>query len=108
MEIWKDHDIETGNMAMKSKAYKSVWDAIADTPGEAANLKIRSELMIVLEKLIKDEDLTQKEAAELLGVTQPRVSDLLRGKINLFSIDTLVNMLQAAGMSTRIKIAKVA
>jgi predicted XRE-type DNA-binding protein len=65
---------------------------------EAENLRIRSELMARLRKLIEDEDLTQARAARLLGVSQPRVSDLVRGRIDLFSIDTLVTMLARIGV----------
>ncbi len=64
----------------------------------AENLRIRSELMIQLEKLIEREGLTQTAAARLFGVSQPRVSDLVRGRIELFSIDVLVNMLAKAGV----------
>jgi predicted XRE-type DNA-binding protein len=65
---------------------------------EAEHLRIRSELMTRLAQVIDDRDLTQAEAARVFGVSQPRVSDLVRGKIDLFSIDTLVNMLARAGM----------
>jgi predicted XRE-type DNA-binding protein len=65
---------------------------------EAENLKIRSDLMIRLTRVIDARGLTQAQAAELLGVTQPRVSDLVRGKIDRFSIDTLVAMLGQAGV----------
>jgi predicted XRE-type DNA-binding protein len=64
---------------------------------EAENLKIRSDLMIRLTRVIHARGLTQAQAAELLGVTHPRVSDLVRGKIDRFSIDTLVAMLRHAG-----------
>jgi predicted XRE-type DNA-binding protein len=64
---------------------------------EAANLRIRADLMIQLRKLIEARGLTQAEAAKLLRVSQPRVSDLMRGKIDVFSIDTLVNMVTHAG-----------
>ena len=66
-------------------------------PDEAENLRIRSELMLEVEKLIKARRLTQKDAAKLLGVTQPRISDLVRGKLARFSIDALVEMLGRAG-----------
>ena len=65
---------------------------------EAENLRIRSDLMVRLTKVIRDEGLTQAEAARVFGVSQPRVSDLVRGKIDLFSIDMLVNMLAKAGL----------
>jgi|SRR3990172_6273198 len=71
-------------------------------PEEAENLRIRSDLMARLCRVIEEEDLTQARAARLFGVTQPRVSDLVRGKIDLFSIDTLVNMLAKAGVRVRV------
>jgi predicted XRE-type DNA-binding protein len=71
---------------------------------EAENLRIRSDLMARLRKLIDDEGLTQARAARLLGVSQPRVSDLVRGRIDLFSIDTLVNLLAKAGIRVTLKL----
>jgi predicted XRE-type DNA-binding protein len=65
---------------------------------DAENLRLRSELMVKLRRVIERAGLTQAAAAGMLGVTQPRVSDLVRGKIDLFSIDTLVNMLAKAGL----------
>jgi predicted XRE-type DNA-binding protein len=70
---------------------------------EAAHLLIRADLMIQLKKLIEERELTQKHAAEVLGVTQPRISDLVRGRIDLFSIDTLVEMLTRLGVSVTLK-----
>ncbi len=67
-------------------------------PAEAERLRIRSELMIRISSLIAERGLTQSQAAALFGVTQPRVSDLVRGKIDRFSIDTLVDMLAQAGV----------
>ena len=64
---------------------------------EAENLRVRADLMISLSTLIEDRGLTQAQAAKLLGVTQPRVSDLIRGKIQLFSVDSLIEMLGHAG-----------
>ncbi len=69
---------------------------------EAENLRLRSELMIQIRKLIERRDLTQAAAAKVFGVTQPRVSDLVRGRIDLFSIDALVNMLARAGVNVRL------
>ncbi len=66
---------------------------------EAQNLRIRSDLMIELSKMIEVQGLTQAAAAKLLGVTQPRISDLVRGKIDRFSVDTLIEMLGHAGAS---------
>jgi predicted XRE-type DNA-binding protein len=83
---------------MNNDRYASVWDAIEDTPGAAENMKVRSALMHELVTYITNSGMTQSEAARQFGVTQPRISDLTRGKVDLFSIDTLVNMLTAAGL----------
>ena len=84
--------------------FASVWDAIADTPAQAASMRLRSDMMIALGQHIDRVGLTQAQAAKLLGVTQPRISDLKRGKVSLFSLDTLVNMLAAAGIGFRLEI----
>ena len=91
---------------MTRKRYASVWDAIADTPDEAENMKLRSSLMLYLEGEIERRGWTQAEAAAHLGITQPRVSDLLRGKINLFGLDSLVNMVAAMGAHIEVKIRR--
>ena len=93
---------------MSSDSFASVWNAIEDTPAEAENMKLRSSLMMALEQHIRAQGWTQAEAARRLSVTQPRVSDLLRGKIGLFGLDTLVNMVVAAGMRVEMQIASVA
>ncbi len=91
-----------------SQHFESVWDAIEDTPAQAENMKVRSALMIALKERIEAEGLSQANAAKLFGVTQPRISDLLRGKVTLFSIDTLINMLAAAGLHVELHIAQAA
>lgn len=93
---------------MSNERFKSIWDAISDTPAEAENMKLRSALMMALKDHIAAKDLSQAEAAKLFGVTQPRISDLMRGKIDLFSLDTLVNMVVAAGMRVEMNIEKAA
>ena len=93
---------------MSDVRYASVWDAIEADPGQAQNMKLRSRLMMALRDHIAGENLSQAAAATRLGVTQPRISDLVRGKIDLFSLDTLVNMLAAAGLHIEIQIAKAA
>jgi predicted XRE-type DNA-binding protein len=80
---------------MSKKRFANVWDAIEDTPAQAENMKLRSALIMAL----KD---------KLLGVTQPRISDLLRGKIELFGLDTLVNMIGAAGLHVEMRISDAA
>lgn len=79
---------------MKNHVTKgSVFDDLGFTPTEASSLKIRAALMIAIEQEITRRKLTQAKAAKLFGVTQPRISDLKRGKIQLFTIDVLINML---------------
>lgn len=86
--------------------FSSVWDAIEDTPQQAASMQARSVLMFNLAEVIRERGMTQGDAATLFGVTQPRVSDLMRGKINLFSLDTLIDMAATAGMSPTVKVSK--
>jgi predicted XRE-type DNA-binding protein len=93
---------------MSNERFASVWDAIEDTPAQAENMKLRSSLMMALKDHIASEGLSQSRAAKLFGVTQPRVSDLMRGKIELFGLDTLVNMLAAAGLRIELHVAKAA
>ena len=91
---------------MTIQRFASVWDAIEDTPEEAENMKMRSMLMKALKERIESQHLTQANAAKMLRVTQPRVSDLLRGKNSLFAIDALVNMAAASGLVVELKISK--
>jgi predicted XRE-type DNA-binding protein len=92
----------------KTKVYESVWDAIEPDPVEAENLKLRSSLMLALKRQIKNQGLTQAEAAKVLGVTQPRISNLLHGKIDLFGLDILVKMAAIAGLRVTMRIKKAA
>ena len=82
--------------------YESVWDAIESDPAEAERMKMLSGMMMMLTRHIKAQGWTQKEAARRLGVTQPRISDLMRGKISLFSIDSLVGLLSKAGITVEV------
>lgn len=91
-----------------STRFKNVWDAIEDTPALAENMKLRSSLMLALKEHIAEEGLSQGQAAKKFGVTQPRISDLMRGRIELFAIDTLVNMLATAGLHVELHIGKAA
>jgi len=84
--------------------FNSVWDAFEDTPEQAENMRIRSELMRSIETRIRAEGWNRQQAAERIRVTQSRVSDLMRGKIEKFTIDTLVNMVVAAGLHVRFRV----
>jgi predicted XRE-type DNA-binding protein len=90
--------------AQRNQRFDSIWDALEDTPEAAQNMTLRSTLMLTIEEHIKRNKLTQTQAAALFGVTQPRVSDLMRGKIDLFSLDSLINMAVAAGMKIEMRI----
>ena len=90
----------------KERKFASVWDAIEDTPRQAASMRAKAALMMELENLIRKRGMTQSEAARLFGVTQPRISDLTRGKIGLFSLDMLMDMATVAGLEPHITIRK--
>ena len=87
-------------------SFKSVWDALADTPEEAANLRARAGLMRQITEVIEANGWTQMEAGAKCGVTQPRINDLLRGRISRFSLDALVNMAAALGRPVRVELQR--
>lgn len=93
---------------MKRERYTSVWDAIEDDPAMAQNLKLRSSLMLALKQWIRREGLTQTQAANALGVTQPRISNLINGRIDAFALDILVKMAAAAGLHVSMKVKRAA
>jgi predicted XRE-type DNA-binding protein/phage-related protein len=100
-----------GTNAMKQNQARKeadIFPALGFTPAEAENLRIRSAMMRALVSFIRENKLTQARAAKLLGITQPRVSDLMRGKIHLFSIDNLVVLLAAAGLRIDLKVRTAA
>ena len=88
----------------KTVTTKNVFADLGFGPEEAANLRVRARLMAEIEKYIRAQRLTQKKAATRLGVTQPLVSSLLRGKIDLFSTDALITMLAHAGLKVDIRV----
>jgi len=89
---------------MEVQSFESVWDAIADTPAQAANLQARAELVTQITAIIKAGEWTQAEAAARCGVTQPRINDLLRGRVSRFSLDALVNMATALGRRVHVEV----
>jgi predicted XRE-type DNA-binding protein len=91
-----------------TEAFGSVWDALEDTPTEAENMKLRSRVMIAISEAVAAWDVTQTEAARRLGVTQPRLNDLLRGRIGKFSLDALVSLAARAGLSVNLEITMAA
>ena len=90
---------------MANERATSVWDALVDTPEEAENLRVRSQLMRAIRQVVKTWDVSQKEAAQRLHITQPRLNDLLKGKIDKFSLDALVNMWAGADLEIAVHIS---
>ena len=88
----------------KTESYASVWDALADTPEQAANLRARAELMQQIAAIVSESGWTQVEAAKQCGVTQPRINDLLRGRVSRFSLDSLVNIATAIGRRVHVEL----
>ena len=90
------------------RRFASVWDAIEDTPEDAESMKLRARLMMALQDRINRESLSQKQIAKTLGVTHPRASDLMRGRIILFSIESLVGMLTRLGLRVEMNVKPAA
>ena len=86
------------------QTFDSVWDAIADTPQQAANLRARAELMRQIAAIIRANGWTQVTAATHCGVTQPRINDLLRGRVSRFSLYALVNIATALGRRVHVEL----
>jgi predicted XRE-type DNA-binding protein len=94
--------------AMSIQVFESVWDALEDTPTEAKNMKLRSSLMIAISEAVSAWHVTQMDAARRLGVTQPRLNDLLRGRVGKFSLDALVALAARAGLAVHLEITLAA
>lgn len=93
---------------MEAEVFDDVFDALANTPSEAANMKARADLLAVLIERVKAWELPQEAAAKRLAITRPRLNDLLRGKLGKFSLDALVNLAAAAGLTLEIRTREVA
>jgi predicted XRE-type DNA-binding protein len=93
---------------MTTEVFESVWDALEDTPTGAENMKLRSSLMIAINEVVSAWGVTQTDAARHLGVTQPRLNDLLRGRVGKFSLDALVALAARAGLAVQLEITLVA
>lgn len=92
---------------MNAETFDSVFDALADTQAEAANMTARADLLLAIRERIKEWNLTQEDAAARLGLTRPRLNDLMRGKLDKFSLDALVNIAAAAGFRLHIELEDV-
>ena len=93
---------------MSARRFASVWDAIEHTPADAAAMKARADLMMAIREIVDGWNFTQAVAAKRLGITQPRLNDLLRGRINKFSLDALMSIAVHAGLSVRVRVVRSA
>jgi predicted XRE-type DNA-binding protein len=91
---------------MKREKFENVWTALEKSEADAVNLHMRSELMTFIERAVEKWNLPQAEAAARLGLTRPRLNDLLRGKISKFSLDALTSIATRAGLSVKLSIKK--
>ena len=98
----------TDSEGVPGQVFASVWDALEDSPAEAANMRLRSELMIAIRQTVAEWATTQAAAARRLEVTQPRLNDLLRGRIDNFSLDALTVLAARAGLNVRVHIERAA
>lgn len=91
-----------------TRTFANVWDAIEDNPEEAATMTMRSDVMIAIKDEVRSWNTTQANAARRLAITQPRLNDLLNGKINKFSLDTLLTLATRAGLKVKIEVRSAA
>lgn len=93
---------------MERQSFANVWDALEETPAEAMNMTMRSNLLIAIEQRVRGWKVTQAEAARRLGITQPRLNELLRGRVSNFSLDALIVLAGKTGLMVRLDIADAA
>ncbi|BAQ48492.1 MULTISPECIES: XRE family transcriptional regulator [Methylobacterium] len=93
---------------MTTETFANVFDALTDDPAAAANMTARADLLLQIRERIRSWDLPQEQAAARLGLTRPRLNDLMRGKLDKFSLDALVNIATAAGFVLRIHLEDAA
>jgi len=93
---------------MNGQRLDSVWDAIEGSPTEVAHMKLRSNLVVAIREVVESWKVTQVAAAKRLGVTQPRMNDLVRGRIDKFSLDALMKHAVEAGLSIHVKVVRPA
>ena len=92
----------------KARTFANVWEALEDSSEDAVTMTMRSNVMIAINDEVRGWDTTQARAARRLGITQPRLNDLLHGKINKFSLDTLLTLATRAGLKVKIDVRSAA
>ena len=93
---------------MEAQTFANVWDALEDSPEDAATMTMRSNVMTIFNATVRGWNTTQAQAARRLGITQPRLNDLLKGKISKFSLDTLLTLATRAGLKVKIDVRAAA
>jgi predicted XRE-type DNA-binding protein len=93
---------------MKQERFDSIWDALEPSRADAASMKARADMMIAVRETVETWGVTQAVAAKRLGLTQPRMNDLIRGRINKFSLDALINLAARAGLAVRVEVDRPA
>ena len=99
--------IQGERQELRQERFENVWDALEDTPKAATNMRARSDLMIRVQQEVAAWDMTSSAAAGRLGITQPRLNDLLRGKVGKFSLGTLVDLATRAGLQVHFEVEQV-
>jgi predicted XRE-type DNA-binding protein len=94
-------------MRVLTNKFNSVWDALENTESLAANMKAKTKIMIALHDVVEGMGLTQAQASKNLNITQPRLNDLLKGRINRFSLDALFNLAYCAGLEINVTLKKI-
>ena len=93
---------------MKAQNFANVWDALEDSPEDAVTMTVRSNVMAIINPTVRSWNTTQAQAARRLGITQPPLNDLLKGKISKFSLDTLLTLATRAGLKVKIDVRAAA
>ena len=93
---------------MSGETFDNVFEALAETPVEAANMTVRADLLVAIRERVRSWEVSQEKAAERLGLTRPRLNDLMRGKLDKFSLDALVNIACAAGFVAHVQLIEAA
>lgn len=91
---------------MEKQKFDNVWFALEKTPEDAINMTMRSDLMTSIERVVESWDVSQSEAAKRLGLTRPRMNDLLRGKISKFNLEALNTLAYRAGLTVKMSVKK--
>jgi len=90
------------------QTFASVWDALADTPEQAANMRLRAKLALAIQAAVESWGENRAGAAERLRVTQPHLAELLEGRLDLFSVDELATLAERVGLAVEMRIAHAA